>query len=55
MQTKTSTIAWRALAWEGDESLNHYQDVERPDFQADIVVDDDSLVVVYSELFTAQV
>lgn len=31
----------------------HYQDVERPDFQADIVVDDDGLVVVYPGLFTA--
>jgi hypothetical protein len=31
----------------------HYQDVEKPDFQADIVVDDDGLMVVYPNLFTA--
>jgi hypothetical protein len=31
-----------------------YQDGERPDFQADIVVDDDGLVLVYPGLFIAK-
>jgi len=37
------------------ENTYHYQDIERPDFQADIVVDDDGLVLVYPNLFTAAV
>lgn len=36
------------------KSTYHYQDVEQPEFQVDIVVDDDGLVLVYPNLFTAQ-
>jgi hypothetical protein len=36
------------------KSTYHYQDVDRPDFQADIVVDDDGLLLVYPGLFGAQ-
>jgi hypothetical protein len=34
-----------------DERTYRYQDVELPDFAADIVVDDDGLVIDYPQLF----
>jgi uncharacterized protein len=33
----------------------HYQDIEVPDFVADLVVDDDGLVIIYPRLFTSKV
>jgi uncharacterized protein len=52
------SFEWRRVEQHYSKIGKHtyrYQDVERPDFRADLVVDDDGLVILYPNLFITAV